>query len=197
MKAIRVREFCDPMMGEPMKFQLAYLVICLSGCSSPNGSPDKSPAPTAEGCLGGVCQDSAKDCQMAERCNTAVSPPRCQKLYCGATGTACDQDSICAQGVFCVSRKCVTGDMLPPYACDLPGHTPHICFESSQGTKSAGTDCGAAAGNKYIPGGHLVAACSRDGVVGGCKWTEGSKWDVTWYYGGNFACSPGETQVAP
>ena len=46
------------------------------------------------------------DCHKGEHCNTAVRPPTCQLLYCGATGTACSEDALCVLGDGCGGGKC-------------------------------------------------------------------------------------------
>lgn len=40
------------------------------------------------------------DCPPGHHCNEAISPPTCQKLYCGGFGSACSEDGLC------LSRKC-------------------------------------------------------------------------------------------
>lgn len=45
------------------------------------------------------CVD-VQDCENGFRCNTKLSPPRCQKLYCG------DFDTPCSDDFLCVSNRC-------------------------------------------------------------------------------------------
>jgi hypothetical protein len=55
---------------------------------------------------------------MSTRCNTRLQPPRCEQLYCGTDGTACDQDVECVLGATCVDGACHGG---PPSAQGLGG----------------------------------------------------------------------------
>ena len=55
---------------------------------------------------GTLCTSSAKDCNMGERCNDTLSPPQCQKLFCGAAGTTCGGDGA---NDLCTSRLCNGG----------------------------------------------------------------------------------------
>src|SRR5690348_9238996 len=56
----------------------------------------------ATSCLTGALCAVDPDCQMAERCNHALTPPQCQKLYCGPAGSACDhKDELCQPGLYC------------------------------------------------------------------------------------------------
>ncbi len=171
--------------------------VCLIGCNqSSNGVPDKAPA--AENCLGNVCEDSLKDCQMAERCNKTLSPPRCQRLYCGPTGTACDQDAICAQGDYCRKQKCASNDT-PTVVCETM--SPHRCYAFSSGFESSSKYFCPALSRHSLDGGHEVDVCPMAGVVGGCKFTRDKDWYIEWYYDGTVdsvmkQCA-GSTFVAP
>ena len=45
------------------------------------------------------------DCEAGHRCNHSVSPPSCQRIYCGQEGDACDPahgDALCAEGLHCI-----------------------------------------------------------------------------------------------
>jgi len=62
-----------------------------------NGQCIAAPDPN---CLSNIHCASNDDCPNGNRCNQAVRPPTCQKLYCGAFDSACSDD------VFCVSQRC-------------------------------------------------------------------------------------------
>lgn len=51
------------------------------------------------------CVDTT-DCPSGARCNTALSPPRCQTLFCGPAGSLCSEDGLCTQGLGCINEVC-------------------------------------------------------------------------------------------
>jgi hypothetical protein len=63
------------------------------------------------------CASSETDCTVGERCNTALDPPRCQTLYCGALGTPCADDGDDAYAL-CAAQACTNGacgdSVVPP-----------------------------------------------------------------------------------
>jgi hypothetical protein len=79
----------------------AMFVCLLAACGSPDGAP-------AADCLTNACA-AASDCAMGTRCNQGLSPPRCEKLYCGAEGTTCDDSLLCASGNTCLAGVCSSG----------------------------------------------------------------------------------------
>ena len=52
------------------------------------------------------CVDNS-DCASGHRCNKALSPPSCQKLYCGVEGSACSEDGLCTSETRCKQGVCV------------------------------------------------------------------------------------------
>lgn len=88
-------------------------LICLglgtfAACGGPGGDATSTSTTTGTGstdpgaCLiaGNNCGVDA-DCEMGSRCNHEVDPPQCEKLYCGAVGTLCSDESVCTQGLAC------------------------------------------------------------------------------------------------
>lgn len=55
---------------------------------------DDQPCITSTPCV------DVQDCENGFRCNTELSPPRCQKLYCG------DFDTPCSDDFLCLSNRC-------------------------------------------------------------------------------------------
>ena len=56
-----------------------------------------------------ICADDF-DCTGGTRCNLAINPPRCQKIYCGLANTWCSEDAFCQTGYGChesICRPCV------------------------------------------------------------------------------------------
>jgi hypothetical protein len=53
------------------------------------------------------------DCVMGYHCNDALTPPRCQKLYCGANGTPCSETANCIAGFVCFDGVCYMGCQIP------------------------------------------------------------------------------------
>ena len=52
------------------------------------------------------CVDNT-DCPSGHRCNEAINPPACQKLYCGSFGSACSEDAFCLSQV-CEQDECIS-----------------------------------------------------------------------------------------
>ena len=80
------------MLVSPKTWFVAALVA-LSACGTTPGG--------AALCATGTHCVADTDCASGSRCNTALSPPACQPLYCGTSGSAC------SQGYFCESQNCV------------------------------------------------------------------------------------------
>lgn len=101
----------------------AAAMKALAWCSGAGGDGGTG----AGGCVTQtVCANSAKDCAAGQRCNTALNPPVCQALYCGAEGTPCAGDSA---NDLCASRMCTASvcSGVPDMAgagnsCCQPGH---------------------------------------------------------------------------
>lgn len=62
------------------------------------------------------------DCPSGSHCNTELSPPECQELYCGTSGTICEDVNDCEPGLKCMQQVCVPED-----TCFVTG----FCVESS------------------------------------------------------------------
>jgi len=82
----------------------------------------------SEECLSEVnCADDS-DCSGGERCNFGMTPPQCQKLYCGDEGSICappgygdegdeldtEPDLLCAEGLECKKWSWSEYVELPP-----------------------------------------------------------------------------------
>jgi hypothetical protein len=79
-----------------------------------------------ESCTTGVPCATDDDCGGGERCNSKLTPPTCQVLYCGTNGTVCDDDELCSEGYTCLKMPeysvCVDGrkgDPCPAFHYDL------------------------------------------------------------------------------
>jgi hypothetical protein len=96
------------------------------GCSG-NGGGDGKQGGNVDGsvpqqCLSGTPCAIDPDCTMGERCNRQLSPPQCQRLYCGAQGTLCDgRNELCNTGLVCNSGQCSAGaaSCFPGRSCTL------------------------------------------------------------------------------
>jgi len=70
------------------------------------------------------------DCPDGSHCNTALNPPKCQNLYCGATGSQCSEPALCAEQLcsdgLCMSARAEDGMILIPSGSFWMG-----CDESS------------------------------------------------------------------
>lgn len=95
-----------------------------------------------------LCAGS-EDCEKGERCNLALSPPKCQQLYCGTQGTICksdvDEDKLCQQTLECRDHICslpVMPDMAKPPSgsCsrneDCETASKPYCGRDANGTRS-------------------------------------------------------------
>lgn len=141
-----------------------------------------------------VCANSAKDCAAGQRCNTALNPPVCQALYCGAGGSVCAGDSaddLCASRV-CQSGRCVGPSSGPDggagdggASCCQPGNPGNelgvgkYCAMSSQCTGQANVCTAGLAGNTSgfctmlctqgsDCGSNATCQCSSSGSGSGC-----------------------------
>jgi hypothetical protein len=57
-------------------------------------------------CLIDVKCANQLDCPQGYHCNTRLTMPRCQELYCGTEGTACSSDELCQIGHLCANGSC-------------------------------------------------------------------------------------------
>jgi len=66
-----------------------------------------NPEPSAAGCWPGLlaCQSDTDCLGFDEACNTALAQPLCQTLGCGAPGSSCSRDALCASQR-CESELC-------------------------------------------------------------------------------------------
>ncbi len=74
---------------------------------------------------------NSRDCGPGSRCNTALSVPSCELVYCGTPGTLCSSDDVCEQGLRCYQSKCTR--------CDVCGDRCEVDFDNDP--KNCGT-CG-------------------------------------------------------
>ena len=78
--------------------------------ASPPESPPFTFAPSdPTPCLSGDACVADVDCPSGHHCNTALSPPKCQKLYCGKVGTRCSEAALCETGYECRELKFGSG----------------------------------------------------------------------------------------
>lgn len=74
------------------------------------GGSDAGPRDTgvsiATDCLEETACVDTSDCPNGSRCNSRLSPPRCQQLFCGGEGTLCSEDGLCASGLGCLGEVC-------------------------------------------------------------------------------------------
>lgn len=91
---------------------LGLVALSLLACGPRAVMPDAGAGgdvTTTTACLSDTLCVYDPDCPMGSHCNTALSPPQCQTLYCGAAGTACGgSDGLCAVGLSCLSNQCAT-----------------------------------------------------------------------------------------
>jgi hypothetical protein len=127
-------------MRPPMR-----LLLLLFACGAPSSD---------NGCFTNACAGSS-DCAMGTRCNQALTPPRCEKLYCGAEGSTCDNDLLCAQGTTCSAGICSSGS-LPGEPCN-----DTACSGGLVCVRSAGS-CDATCQPSAPPLAPTGAECSRD-----------------------------------
>jgi len=67
-------------------------MVLLQGCPKDEAEPP---------CLTGIPCVNDSDCEAGQRCNTALTPPECQTLYCGEAGSSCP----CGQDEFCDGNR--------------------------------------------------------------------------------------------
>ena len=112
----------------------------LSALSSAGASCASAPASSDGACVtGALCSNSAKDCNKGERCNATLSPPTCQKLYCGVPGSTCGGDD--AAGL-CSTHLCEFGLCTAP---NTPLSPQQACQKAIGFTQLATNTCAACA----------------------------------------------------
>ncbi len=92
-------------------FTILFVTACGSGTY--NGPSNQTPIdgtklPIESSCLSSpsvACADSS-DCPMGYRCNAVHAPGTCERIYCGAEGTSCDEPELCAPGLSCYLNGC-------------------------------------------------------------------------------------------
>lgn len=65
------------------------------------------------------------DCPMGSRCNTALMPPSCQVLYCGAAASQCSAGYLC-DSQLCFNARCLEADAGQPFGAVLPATVDYI-----------------------------------------------------------------------
>ncbi len=93
----------------------------------------KCMAPVDPECLPTVPCVSNDDCPIGARCNQAIQPPACQKLYCGSFGSACSDEW------FCLSQKCQDEECVSD--CSGLECGPDPIYGESCGTCQEGAAC--------------------------------------------------------
>lgn len=88
-----------------------------SACSEP--PPDVTPREPDASCLSGDTCASNSDCPDGHRCNKALSPPACEKLYCGGAFTFCSDDVFCQEGMSCYGEACSPCDLCGTTKCSI------------------------------------------------------------------------------
>ena len=105
---------CDPSVS-----QVAWTAVCDGGGAAVDDAsvaPDSGPPPCP---VGAACAELEDDCGPWSACNTGLSPPRCQRLFCVAPGEPCGASGHCRDGFVCRRAVCVdplvdAGSPLPP-----------------------------------------------------------------------------------
>ncbi len=94
-----------------------------NGCVPPTDpgilTPDAS-------CLTGTLCAGNSDCDGGSRCNTNLSPPECELLYCGGPNTSCSSNAleVCAKDLVCMTApENGPDEELRCLACDVCGGT--------------------------------------------------------------------------
>ncbi len=124
-------------------FVCLLLVDCGGGTT---GYFSDGAIPHSSACLTGTaCASSEKDCAADERCNTSLSPPQCETIYCGANGTVCADDIGDARNL-CKSRYCSPAGLCADAPVDMGGTTSDLASDmarcgASNASCSNNTDC--------------------------------------------------------
>ncbi len=82
-----------------------FLVLMAVGAVTSCGLGGVGTGGGAASCASSTRCVNDTDCPSGSRCNGALSPPACQPLYCGGTGTACSDGYFCASQV-CAQKAC-------------------------------------------------------------------------------------------
>lgn len=123
---------------------LSFLAACSSaGSGAPPGAPASDDAADAAPSVPSDCELPSpcavdSDCGAGARCDTALSPPACVKLYCLPADAACSDRVQCQNGFLCAKSKC--------RACDT-------CGDACVDLQSDETNCGAC--GRHVTTGHI------------------------------------------
>jgi hypothetical protein len=194
----RIAQEASPMIALPRLLLLAALLTSCGTRDRPRGTLMRSPdggvvdatAPADSGpdeatdCLDPASCVDTTDCPSGSRCNLVLSPPRCQRLYCGGAGTACSESELCAPMHVCsedtcqrcvdCGESCVLTQSDPRHCggCDMPVRFDQLC-ENGQPTcagpeaAECGDECVSIATNPSHCGG-CNQPCSATCVSGEC-----------------------------
>lgn len=110
-------------------------------------------------CLVGIPCVVDSDCEAGQHCNTKLSPPECEKLYCGAQDSVCDEDAVCAPGLFCIYGKCVPS--IPAPECEAARASFEKCGGDVVGTWKLVSAC-LSLDSCFFEGGILTNVCSLE-----------------------------------
>jgi hypothetical protein len=113
----------------------------MAGVASMNCTADDAEGSQGTGgpsdCVSDTPCANHDDCAAGTRCNTAVSPPVCQVLYCAANDDPCSDDVLCAEGLYCHDSVCaIEADPFAPCTDGACETADGICasFEDEAGT---------------------------------------------------------------
>ena len=137
--------------------------------SSSEGGETVGPLP----CLTDTPCVDASDCEAGHRCNHTISPPSCQRLYCGLEGEACDPahgDALCVEGLHCIDGDAPSCAAACQPACDDKECGPDGCEGSCglhDGACARAEDVCLADGSCCTPACDGLD-CGDDGCGGSC-----------------------------
>jgi len=150
----------------------------LDAVESDAGVTDKEVS-VSEACLTGVLCAIDSDCDKAQRCNSQLTPPACQILYCSDVDQSCDATTehvLCRDGLYCIdavrdfcsecvqqceSKECggdgcggICGTCATGICLD-----GQCCSPQCEGKECGGDGCGGSCGDCTTP-----ASCNAGGL---------------------------------
>ncbi len=146
-------------MKVAMKLSSAAILVLLALSSSGILACNSSGTGSTECLLDTLCVDDS-DCENGTRCNLATTPPACALLYCGAEGTPCNDDGLCAPDHLCTEGVCVA------QATDATTETETDTTDAASGCiVGATTPCSIPG----VAGCNGTMVCGVSGVFGPCN----------------------------
>ena len=153
----------------------------------------------ATACLEAASCIDDTDCPEGARCNQVLSPPTCQRLFCGGANTLCSDVGFCMEQHLCLESLCVPctqcgvecvltdRDTRHCGGCDAPVRSDQICVNGQPACEEDRTECPDACVDLSSNSSHC-GMCQRACAEGSCFGGECGTLSQPWM-GGPTTCT--------